>query len=114
MLFCDCLDSLTVSFTSVPGSHECRDHLIMFCIIVPKRSSSFARKCNLQFLSGGAGQVLPPSLFMVPCRTAYEQPLQMITEPASSQGMPIAQVATAVKVEGTLAWRGASTNAIHS
>ena len=54
-LFCDCLGKMIVSFTTVPGSHECLDyHVAHYCA---KTSQFFRKNEILQFLSEGAGSV---------------------------------------------------------
>ena len=41
-----------------------------------------------QVLSPNLGQLPSLTLFVIPCRITYKQPLQMIMEPTGDQGSP--------------------------
>ena len=93
MLFCACLGKLIVPFSTVPGSQECLDyHVVQCCAKTPifflkeKKYCEFCQKGHV--LSPNLGQVLKVTLFMIPCRITYKQPLQMIMEPTGGQGSP--------------------------
>lgn len=56
MLFCDCLDKLTLFFLhTTPGSHEYPDyHAVHYC---SQTAQFFCKNELLRFLLGGAGSV---------------------------------------------------------
>ena len=67
----------------------------MLSIIVPKKPNFSVKKMRYwdfyqvgQVLSPSLGQVLSHTLFMIPRRTTYKQPLQMIKDAIGDQVSP--------------------------
>ena len=68
---------------------------LLHCAFLCQNSQTFSVKmkyydfCQVgQVLSPSQGQVLPLTLFMIPCHITYKQPLQMITELNGDQVRP--------------------------
>ena len=94
MWYCDYLNKLIVSFTTVPGSHECPDyHAVHYRA---KTAHLLRKKWNVAILIRW-GRLCHSiwdrfchigALFMIPCRITYKQSLQMVKEPIGDQGSP--------------------------